>query len=90
MEKASKRFDDFIPVDCNECSHYWDSSCDGASKGARVGCNSYSATRNVVIPERLKALEKRVHWLTWCVGFLLVNVIALIFAYILAHGMGWV
>lgn len=55
----SKRFEDWEEVDCNDCSHYWDSSCDGVSKGSRVGCNSYLATRSIVIPERLNSLEKR-------------------------------
>ena len=64
-----KIFEDFTPVDCNECSHYWDSSCDGASKGSRVACNSYSATRSVVIPAKLNAVEKRVKWLGWAVVF---------------------
>ena len=56
----NKRFDDWVDVDCNDCSHYWDSSCDGASKGARVPCNSFLATRAVVIPERINTLERRV------------------------------
>lgn len=60
MEKESKRFEDWEEVECNDCSHYWDSSCDGASKGSRIGCNSYLATRSIVIPERLNSLEKRV------------------------------
>ena len=60
----SKRFEDWEEVDCNDCSHYWDSSCDGASKGSRVGCNSFLATRKVVIPEKINALEKRVKTLT--------------------------
>jgi hypothetical protein len=63
MEKSSKRFEDWEEVDCNECTHYWDSSCDGASRGSRIGCNSFLATRSVVIPERLNALENRLKWL---------------------------
>lgn len=63
MGKESKRFEDWEQVDCNECSHYWDSSCDGVSKGSRVGCNSYSATRSVVIPAKLNELEKRIELL---------------------------
>lgn len=67
MEKTSRRFEDWGIIDCNECTHYWDSSCDGVSKGSRVGCNSYLATRSVVIPERINALENRNRWLTlWC------------------------
>jgi len=67
MDKTSKRFDDW-EVDCNECSHYWDNSCDGASKGSRIDCNSFLATRSIVIPERLNYLEKRVKWLELAFG----------------------
>ena len=67
MAKESKRFEDWEEVDCNDCSHYWDSSCDGASKGSRIGCNSFLATRSIVIPERLNSLEKRVEILKWLV-----------------------
>lgn len=65
MSDTPKRFEDWEKVDCNDCSHYWDSSCDGASKGSKVGCNSFSATRSVVIPEKINHLEKRVKQLEW-------------------------
>jgi hypothetical protein len=52
------RFEDWEDVDCNDCVHYWDSSCDGVKKGSKMPCNSFSATRSVVIPEKQKALEK--------------------------------
>ena len=56
-----KRFDDYSAViDCNECSHYWDSSCDGVSKGSKATCNSYLATRSVVLPEKIRTLENEV------------------------------
>jgi hypothetical protein len=73
-----KRFDDYTEVvHCNECSHYWDSSCDGVCKGAEAYCTSYVATRNVVIPEKVNALEKRVNRLyIACYGLLLFSIIA--------------
>lgn len=61
----SKRFEDWEEVDCNECARYWDSSCDGTSKGSKKPCNSYLATREIVIPARLNALETRVKYLEW-------------------------
>ena len=67
MTETPKRFEEWEEVDCNDCSHYWDSSCDGASKGSRIGCNSFLATRSIVIPERLNSLEKRVEILKWLV-----------------------
>ena len=57
-EKQPKRFEDWEEVDCNDCVHYWDSSCDGAKKDTRMPCNSFLATRSIVIPEKQKALEK--------------------------------
>lgn len=61
MTDTPKRFEDWEQVDCNECARYYDSSCDGVSKGSRKPCNSYLATRSVVLPEKIKALENRVH-----------------------------
>jgi hypothetical protein len=75
VSDTPKRFEDWEEVDCNECSHYWDSSCDGASKGSKVACNSYSATRSVVIPAKVNALEKRVKLLTTLVGCLIAYAI---------------
>ncbi len=83
MEKVSKRFEDWEEVDCNECSHYWDDSCDGVSKGSKVGCNSFLATRSVVIPARLNALENSNKWLRrWC---LLLSIIWLL-ELVIYHG----
>jgi hypothetical protein len=57
-EQADKRFDEWdAKVDCNECSHYWDNSCDGVQKGQNRPCNSFLATRSIVLPERIKSLE---------------------------------
>ena len=58
-----KRFEDWEDVDCNQCARYWDDSCDGVSKGSKKPCNSFIATRSVVIPERIERLEKAVKWL---------------------------
>lgn len=70
----SKRFDEWNEVvDCNECSHYWDNSCDSPKtliKGSTTLCNSFLATRSVVIPLKLKRLEKAFKWLVACVVIL--------------------
>ena len=50
-------------VDCNECSRYWDSSCDAVDRGVKRTCNSFLATRSVVIPSQIKALNDLVKWL---------------------------
>ena len=60
-----KRFEDWEEVDCNKCGRYWDSSCDGVSKGSEKPCNSYIATRGIVLPEKIKRLETRFMWLEW-------------------------
>ena len=49
-------------VNCNDCAKYWDDSCDGVSKGSKRLCNSFVATRTIVIPEKLKALDKRLKY----------------------------
>lgn len=55
------RFDDWEDaVDCNDCEHYLTNKCDGVSEGATKPCNSFSATRKVLFPERLEALEQAV------------------------------
>ena len=83
-----KRFDDYTcTVDCNECAHYWDSSCDGASKGSTAVCNSFLATRKVVIPEKINQLEERVKTLSrivaclvgWEIGGLIAGLIGVLF-----------
>ena len=69
--KQSKRFEDWEEVDCNECAKYWDSSCDGVTKDSQRQCNSFLATRRVVIPAKLNELEKVVNWLGTLVFILL-------------------
>ena len=80
-----KRFDNWEHVDCNDCSHYWDSSCDGVSKGSRVGCNSFLATRSIVLPERLNKLEERFEKLR--VGCILTDIILMLL--LVNYILGW-
>ena len=61
----NKRFEDYPKVDCNECEPWWLNQCDGVPKGSQRVCNSFLASRNVVIPARLNKLEKSVKRLTW-------------------------
>ena len=68
MDKEStKRFDDWESViDCNDCARYWDNSCDGvAVKAGNKRCMSFVATRNILIPNQIKELQKEVKWLGW-------------------------
>lgn len=58
MENKPKVFDEFYRVNCNECARYWDSSCDGTN--IEKPCNSYMATRDVVIPAQIEDLRVRV------------------------------
>lgn len=51
----TKIFDDY-EVDCNECTHYWDSSCDGVPVNIRKDCSSFIATRTYDIPNQIKSL----------------------------------
>lgn len=54
----SKVFDDY-EVECNECEHYWDSSCDGVPIDKKRNCTSFKATRTIDIPMQIKTLDKR-------------------------------
>lgn len=84
-QDSPKRFDNWNEVDCNDCSHYWDSSCDAVSKGSKVGCNSYLATRSVVIPAKLNSLEKRFKW--HLIASILVDIAFAL--HLLSHILGW-
>ncbi len=63
MENQKKRFEEWEEVDCNDCSHYWDNSCDGVQKAQKRLCTSFKATRSVVIPQEVKWLRTRLKWL---------------------------
>ena len=71
----TKRFSDWQEVDCNECAHYWDSSCDGSCKGSKKPCTSFLATRSVVIPLQIKALREHLRWLY---GVVILEAIAIV------------
>lgn len=83
--KDTKRFSEWVEVDCNECQRYWDNSCDGCKdtlKGSKTPCNSFLATRSVIIPQQIEQLKKSVNGLKTdvlllglCVGMLTLLVI---------------
>ena len=68
----NKRFEDWDTVDCNQCARYWDSSCDGVNKEKRI-CQSFLATREVIIPEQIKKLNTRLDILGGAVLLLAVG-----------------
>lgn len=77
MDKP-KIFDDFPTVDCNECERWWTNQCDGAkssSKGSKMPCNSFLATRSVVIPKEIERLKRAFKWL---LGVLLVEAVFIV------------
>jgi hypothetical protein len=77
-----KRFEDWEEVSCNECGRYWQDSCDGVKEGSRKPCNSFIATRKVVIPARLKALENSNKWLRrWCLLLSILWLLGVVFIY---------
>lgn len=73
MSESPKRFEDWYEVDCNQCQRYYDNSCDGVQKGSKKACNSYLATREVVIPTKIKELEKRLRYL----GLVLITLVVI-------------
>lgn len=73
MSDEKKRFEDWKKVDCEDCQRWWLNECDGvnaSSKGSGRLCNSYLATRKVVLPHQIKKLQRAIKWLTGvCVIF---------------------
>ena len=74
MTEDKKVFEDW-EVDCNECTRYWDSSCDGTPKGKNRPCNAFLATRSIILPEELKRLKKQIKGVTWACTLLALSVI---------------
>ena len=82
-----KIFDDFTEVDCNSCERYWLNQCDGAKthgKGSKMPCNSFLATRKVVIPLQIKRLKNDVKWLK--IGIVSIAIIDMVFTLLLIFG----
>lgn len=77
--KERKIFEDFQEVDCNECERWWTNQCDGAKthgKGSNLRCTSFLATRNVVIPEQIKSLQRENTRIIVCIILLAVGLLA--------------
>ena len=55
-ETESKVFDESY-VDCNQCQHYWDDSCDGTPTHQIRPCTAFKATRHTDIPLQLEKLS---------------------------------
>ena len=70
MSDNNRIFDEYPTIDCNDCNHYWNNSCDGVKKGSERLCNAFIATRNVIIPEEIKSLKKALSELGIAVVFL--------------------
>lgn len=84
---STSRFEDWTDckqVDCNQCSHYYDNSCDGIPEGSQKLCTSFLATRRVVIPLQIKRLQNAVNKLVW--GYLFTTAALLI--HIITHVFG--
>lgn len=56
-------FDDFPVVECNECEHFWNNSCDGVRIDQKRPCKSFLATRKVNLPREVESLKKTLFWL---------------------------
>ena len=72
----NKIFDEFPRVDCSDCSHYWDDSCNGVSQGSEKRCTAFLATRRVDIPQQIKKLNIAFRWLTIAVIIELILIVA--------------
>lgn len=85
--KSHFRFDDWDEVvDCNDCKHYYDETCDGTLTGKQKPCKTFLATRRVDIPLQIKSLQRAVKWLVGAYAVL----VAIWIVHILFHVIGWV
>lgn len=57
MSENTKRFDEY-QVECTECEHYWDNSCDGVKCFEEKHCTSYKATKRMEIPKEIDKVKK--------------------------------
>lgn len=57
MANKDKIFDDWVKVDCEQCERWWQNQCDGVCEGENRPCNSFLATRSVILPEQIKRLQ---------------------------------
>lgn len=76
----SKIFDDY-EVECNDCQHYWDDTCDGVPIGTKRKCDSFIATRTTDIPLQLSFVKKKVDRLK--IAIAIVGVIDIILGVLL-------
>lgn len=85
--KSHFRFDDWDEVvDCNDCKHYYDETCDGALRGTQKPCKTFLAIRRVDIPLQIKSLQRAVKLLVAVsAGTVTFCILHWIF-----HVLGWV
>lgn len=72
-------FSEWEDCDCNECEHYWDSSCDGVKKDKKKPCNQFVATRSVIIPKQIEILQQQVKLLGF--GMIVIGVLFMIIGF---------
>lgn len=60
MQTNEPKIFDETYVECTECSHYWNDSCDGVPKDKVRPCTSYKATKKVDYIEKLQHLEEEI------------------------------
>lgn len=61
-QDVKQRFDEeWYSTPCQDCTHWWDSSCDGALQAPTSDCKSFSPTRSVTIPLEIKRLKMLVY-----------------------------
>lgn len=76
-----KRFDEWTPVDCNDCELWWINRCDGVQKGKEKVCKSFMAVRRVDIPQQIKTLKSELFWLKFLMCVLMAVVGLLLLGY---------
>lgn len=57
-KKQDVRIFDEFQVECTECEHYWDNSCDGVKCFEEKHCTSYKATKRMEIPKEIDKIRQ--------------------------------
>lgn len=69
--KSPTIFEEWVEIECADCERWWLNQCDGcrdAVNGSKTPCNSFLATRNVIIPQQIDELKTTVKRLKIAIG----------------------
>lgn len=81
-KKSPTIFEEWVEVECEQCERWWLNQCDGCRdgvNGSKTPCNSFLATRSVIIPQQINDLKRCVFGLKIAIG-IVSSVVAILVA----------